>query len=420
MPAFRYGTGNSLELEFDSDARVTICDAPRGKPLDDVAEATRKALNQPLAFPALAQSVLPGDRVVVAVPGNVPQAATLVTVVVNKLLEGGVDPANITVLTTAVSGARTGDEPLDLLADLPDEVRSGLTIKRHDPRDRDSLSYLAATEDATAVYLHRALHEADFVVSIGVLRAAEASGYFGIYSSIYPTFSDAATLARFRATAVAQPAEQRRLAQQAGEVGWLLGTRFTLQVVPGAEDEVLAVLAGDVDAVLAAGQQAVQDAWHCEVSSRAGLVVVGIGGNASQQSWENVGRALQVAGRVAAGNGDVIICSDLAEPLGVGLDILTGAENIMVALREIDRAKPADSLAATQVGAALERGRIYLVSDAPRGQLEDLGIHPIDADDVSRVTARYDSCIVLSNAQYVDASYAGESSGKPKPRRSRT
>jgi hypothetical protein len=92
----------------------------------------------------------------------------------------------------------------------------------------------------------------------------------------------------------------------------------------------------------------------------------------------------------------------------------------MVALREIDRAKPADSLAATQVGAALERGRLYLVSNAPREHLEDLGIHPIDADDVARVTARYDSCIVLPNAQYVDASYAGESSSKPKTRRSRS
>jgi len=418
MPAFHYGTGHSLELEFDSDARVTICDAPRGEPLDDVAESARKALCEPLGFPALAQAVMPGDRVAVAVPGDVPQSATLVAAVINQLLDGGVDSANITVLCGP--DARSDAEPFNVLAAVPDEIRQRLTIKQHDPRDRDSLSYLAATEDATAVYLNRALHEADFVVSLGVLRVADASGYFGIYSSIYPTFSDAATLACFRATSVAQPAEQRRLAKQAGEVGWLLGTRFTLQVVPGANDEVLAVLAGDVDAVLAEGKQAVQTAWHCDVPSRAGLVVVGIGGDVSQQSWENVGRALQVAGRVAAGNGDVIICSDLAEPLGVGLDILTGAENFIVALREIDRAKPVDSLAATHVGAALERGRVYLVSDAPRGQLEDLGIHPLDSDDVARVTARYDSCIVLPNAQYVDASYAGETSGKPKPRRSRS
>jgi hypothetical protein len=123
---------------------------------------------------------------------------------------------------------------------------------------------------------------------------------------------------------------------------------------------------------------------------------------------------------VASGNGDVIICSDLAQPLGVGLDILTGAESILVALREIDRAKPADSLVATQVGAALERGRIYLVSDAPRGQIEDLGIHAIEAEDVARVTARYDSCIVLPHAQFIDASYQGESTGKPKARRSRS
>lgn len=418
MPAFRYGIGHTLDLEFDSDARVTVCDAPRGKPIADVALATRNSLAEPLEYPPLSQSVTPDDRVVVAVPGDVPQANLLVAEVVTQLTAGGVRPPNITVLTT--STPHTDADLNELIFHVPESIRGEMTVKRHDPRDRDSLSYLAATEDATAVYLNRALHEADLVVPLGVFRSANASGYFGIYSSIYPTFSDSATLARFRATAVAQPAEQRRLAKQVGEVGWLLGTRFTVQVIPGADDELLAVLAGDVDAVLTVGAEAFRTAWHCEAPSRSGLVVVGIGGDQAQQSWENVGRVLQVAGRVAAGNGDVMICSDLNEPLGVGLDILAGAESILVALREIDRAKPTDSLVATQIGAALERGRVYLVSAAPRGQLEDLGIHAIEADDVARVTARYDSCIVLPNAQYVDVSCEAETIGKPKTRRSRS
>jgi nickel-dependent lactate racemase len=418
MPAIRYGIDHSLELEFDADARVTISDAPRGTPLADVSQAVRKSLAEPLAYPPLRQSVTPDDRVAVAVPGDVPQAHVLVAEVISELTAGGVEPANITVLTTATTSG--GDDLNELLSELPESIRSAIALKRHDPRDRDSLSYLAATEDATAVYLNRALHEADLVVSIGVLRAAEASGYFGIYSSLYPAFSDAATQARFRATAVAQPAEQRRLSKQAGEVGWLLGTRFTLQVVPGADDDILAVFAGDVDAVLTAGGAAYQAAWRCEVPARVGLVVVGVAGDKAQQTWDNVGRALQAAGRVAAGNGDVVICSELAEPLGIGLDILTGAESILVALREIDRAKPVDSLVATQIGVALERGRVYLVGEANRGQIEELGIHAIEAEDVARVTARYDSCVVLPSAQYVDARCMAESTARPKTRRSRS
>ncbi len=413
MPALRYGTDQSLELEFDSDARVTVCDAPRGQPLADLAAEVRRALGEPLAFPPLEQAVTPDDRVAVALAGDVPQASILVAEVIAQLVAGGVQPANITVLTDGVAGD-------NLLADAAEPLRGQVSLKRHDPRDREAMSYLAATEDATAIYVNRALQEADLVVVIGTLRAAGASGYFGIYSNVYPTFSDAATQARFRATSAALPAEQRRLHKQANEVGWLLGTRFTLQVVPGGDGDVLAVLAGDADAVLEAGTHAFQTAWHCEVPARAGLIVLGIGGGPGQQTWENVGRALQVAGRIANGNGDVIICSELAEPLGVGLDILTGAESIAVALREIDRAKPTDSLAATQVGAALERGRVYLVSHLAAGPIEDLGIHPLQADDVARVTSRYDSCIVVPHAQYVEARYAADSSDNPKTRRSRS
>jgi nickel-dependent lactate racemase len=416
MPIMHFGTNRSLELEFDSDARVTFCDTPRGTPIADVRQAMRQTLVEPLAFPPLFQAVTPDDRVVVAISGDVPQADQLVAEVIFQLVEGNVNPTNITILTTSSADAESNG----LRSLMPDAARGEIILRQHDPRDRDSLSYLAATEDATPVYLNRTLHEADFVIPIGVQRGALASGYFGIYSGIYPTFSDAATQARFRATAVAQPAEQRRLCKQASEVGRLLGTRFTVQIVPGVNGDVLDILAGDIDKASEVGKQAFQAAWHFEVPERAGLVVVGISGDKSQQSWENVGRALQMAGRVAAGNGDVILCSELSEPLGVGLDILTGAESILVALREIDRAKPADSLVATQVGVALERGRVYLVSDSPRGQVEDLGVHAIEADDVARITARYDSCIVIPNAQFVEASCASETPAKARTRRTRS
>ena len=61
----------------------------------------------------------------------------------------------------------------------------------HDPVDRVQLSYLAASTEAKPIYVNRALSDADLVIPIGCLHPEGALGYFGVYSGIFPAFSDA-------------------------------------------------------------------------------------------------------------------------------------------------------------------------------------------------------------------------------------
>ena len=398
MITVHYGNDATLDLELENDAAVTVCDAPRGRGVTDLPGQLRATLATPLEFPPLVQAALPGDKVVLALEAGVPQAAVLVAGAIEVLLDAGVAASDITVLAAAETAV-----PDDILAELPSEVRAEVTALVHNPRDRERLSYLAATEDANPIYIHRAIHEADLVVSIGVLRLPHTLGYHGIHSGIFPTFSDNSTQARFRSPKAARMDEQERLRKQSDEVGWLLGTRFTIQVVPGAGDEVLHVLAGDLEAVLAAGGKLCEEAWSFEVPQRVELVVVTIGGDASQQNWNNVGRALAAAARVLEDDGDIVILSQLTEAPGPGLERIIGADDLHVAMREIAREKPADSLPAAQLGRALESGRVYLLSELPQDRIADLGVYPLDVDSVPRVVARYGSCIVLPNAQYAQA-----------------
>jgi nickel-dependent lactate racemase len=421
MFVIRYGSDSTLDLDLHDEAQVRVCAAPRGTPLADVAEATRAALAAPLGFPPLAQAAVPGDKAVLALEPGVPQAATLVAQSIAALLAAGLQPANITVLTLAGSGQVAVETTSDPLAELPAHIRATVVHKQHDPRERDALSYLAATEDANPIYINRAIHDADLVVSIGTLRLPDSLGYHGIHSGLFPTFSDASTLARFRSPKAVELEEQEILRKQADEVGWLLGTRFTIQVVPGANSDLLSVLAGDLEAVLAAGSRVCDEAWRFEVPYRAGLVIAALGGDASQQTWDNVGRALAAAARVLGDDGDVVVCSRLQESPGPGLERIMGADDLFLALREIEQDKPYDSLPAAELARALERGKVYLVSDLPDDRIEALGLIPINADDVSGVVGRYDSSIVLANAHYAQAWLASEAvAKKPRNRKSRS
>ena len=135
------------------------------------------------------------------------------------------------------------------------------------------------------------------MISIGCLRPDDALGYHGVGETLFPTFSDAASVRRFRAPKSSQPPRRQRLCKEAEEVGWLLGAPFTIQIVPGAGNSVLHVLAGDPLAVYRAGRALCDEAWSFSLPQRAALVIASIEGDASEQTWDSVARALATAAR---------------------------------------------------------------------------------------------------------------------------
>ena len=89
-------------------------------------------------------------------------------------------------------------------------------------------------------------------------------------------------------------------------MGWLLGVNFTIQVIPGPGDEVLDVLAGEVDAVRRRGLRAVfgrlarhgaapRGVWSSPRSKAA----------QGQQTWDNLGQALAAAARLVEEGGAI-------------------------------------------------------------------------------------------------------------------
>ena len=149
---------------------------------------------------------------------------------------------------------------------------------------------------------------------------ARATGYFGIHTPIFPTFSDETTLSRFRrldALGKNGPCK-RDLNHEVDHVAWLLGVNFTIQLVPAAGDRILHVLAGESKAVYRRGQQLYDDAWSWAVARRASLVVAAIEGGV-QQTWENFGRALEASEALVEDGGAIAVCCDLAGRPGPGM-----------------------------------------------------------------------------------------------------
>ncbi|MCE5267935.1 MAG: lactate racemase domain-containing protein [Planctomycetaceae bacterium] len=402
MADVRYGDNLCLRIDGVNGAATEV-GVPRGAPLGDVGAATTAAISDPLDYPPLAQSTTPGDRVVLALERGVPQAAHIVAAVVDALVRSGVDPDGITVLRSPSDCDAGADDPRRL---LDAALRAGIALTTHDPADRRQLAYLAADEGGEAILLNRALHDADLVLSIGCLHSEQSAGYYGIHNAIYPTFSDAKTLQRFcgPGTLNGRGDRKRELITDVDRVAWLLGVNFTIQAVPAGGEQVMHMLAGQPDAVWRRGRELYHAIWDCPIVDRADLVVAAVEGSAGQQTWENVGRALRVAGCFVEEDGAIAICCGVSTKPGPAIQHLAHAKSREAALKHIGHHRPVDALPAAQLASALDRSKVYLLSQLEPSLVEDLEMVPVEGpDELVRLVSHHRSCIFLSNAPYIVA-----------------
>jgi hypothetical protein len=181
----------------------------------------------------------------------------------------------------------------------------------------------------------------------------------------------------------------------------LLGVNFTVQLVPAGNDQVLHVLAGQSDSVARRGRSLYHAAWDLAPSRRAALVVAAIAGDAHQQTWENLGRAVEAAENLLEEGGAIAVCCDLSDRPGPAMQRMALVESRHAALRQIGKERPADALPAAQIAHALERNPVYLLSRLDPTMVEDLGLVPItDTEELARLAHRYRSCALLANAPY--------------------
>ena len=84
-----YGDQGILDVEISESMLDAEFSAITPDPLEDPAAAIAAAVAEPLGFPPLSRTLVPGDRVAIALHHNVPCGGQLIAGLLNLLSESG-------------------------------------------------------------------------------------------------------------------------------------------------------------------------------------------------------------------------------------------------------------------------------------------------------------------------------------------
>jgi hypothetical protein len=390
-----------IEFEAADDRVVGSFRGPSGIPEADRAAAIVEALEHPRDFPPFSKLFVPGDRVAFALDGRLPDVSGVLAAVLPIVRDAVGETGEIALVTTP-------DGP-----GLSIELPGGVVHEVHDPTDRDHLAYLATTRAGRRIYLNRSLTDADVVVPIGEFRFEPGLGCRGPWSVLFPALSDQETRREFAGSstmsASADSSGRAFDGDEAFEVNWLLGSQFSLGLVPGRSG-FAEVIAGLGTSVRDQGVAAVERDWRFQAESRAELVVAGVGRPGSRTGLEELVAAITAAAGLVQHGGKIAVLSRAAGEPGPALRRLIDAGEPRLGAKAL-RAHPGDEDHALAVGLnrALAWADVYLLSELDPQVVEDLSMIPLTkSGEASRLVASGRSCTFLSQADLVGVGLADD------------
>lgn len=384
------------ELEVAADKLLSVQQPPQHLQNADSGELLRGSLENPTGFPALRLALTPDDHVAIVLDPGLPQLELLLTVLMEHLAKAGVQSETVTLVLA--------DEPVN--PDWRDALGSWkqrLGLEIHDPKNRDKLSYLAATQKGRRVYINRTVVDADQVVVLARAGYDWARGYTGATAAIFPALSDEATRQEF--AALTESFADGRAAdvflREGEETAWLLGAPFFVQVIEGIGDSITQIVTGASDSLGEARKQ-LEATWALAEKRQGSLVIACITGSPGRLGLHDLAGAAAKAANFVESEGVLAILFPAPFVLDEAMQVVCRASDPVEAVRRLHRHKPQDPGSALQWLSAVGRSRVYLLSPAANETVEEMLAAPLDnLGQLQKLVDAADTVMLLVDPQKI-------------------
>lgn len=259
--------GSEIEIKLPTEAvRAEICftDKPA---LPDPAAAFRKALDEPLGRPPLAELVWPGCKVALLTGDRMTDVMLgsrdgLGHVILDYLNRAGVRDEDVTlVFAPGTHPLRNADEKLG-----PALIQRVGRYLKHDAHDDSQLAFVGYTSAGNAIWLNRAVVEADVVVGVGEISPNGHAGWCGGGKILVPGVAGRATVEHNHRTLMSPDcqtglADGNRLRRDIEEAADLAKLTFKIDVLVNSDQRIVDVYSGEHRQEHRAALPAAREIW---------------------------------------------------------------------------------------------------------------------------------------------------------------
>jgi len=322
----RYGSA-SFNIDLDDRKFSELAnDVTRETPLTDVEIGV--AFDNPIGSPALDELVSPEDSVLIVVSDatRATASAQIVNLLVRRLVQTGVSPANLAIIfATGIHRPVTEQEKVELLT--PFIVQRVRTLS-HDAYDPKQLTLLGTTDRGVPVEVNKALLEFSRIILIGGIGFHYFAGFTGGRKSICPGLASAKTIEGTHMLALDFEKGGRKegvgtglldgnaVHEECVRVAKMVSPTFGVNTVVDEQKRAVGVFCGDWRLAHRAACESYLQDHSLEITEKRDVVIVSCGGFPHDINLIQAHKSLDMAASACREGGSIVLLAECRDGLG--------------------------------------------------------------------------------------------------------
>ena len=379
----------SINFATDGDRFWLISDASNAPPpLNDLQIGA--AFDSPIASPPLDELVGSDDSVLIVVSDatRATGSAHIVNLLVRRLVQTGVTPANMAVIfATGIHRRVTEEEKLALLT--PFIVQRIATLD-HDAYDSSRLISLGTTASGVPVEVSSALQEFSRVILVGGINFHYFAGFTGGRKSICPGLASARTIQSTHMLALDFERGGRKAGvgpgllngnavhEECERIAKLIAPAFGINTIVDERKQVVDIFCGDWRLAHRAGCDHYLKHHSFPIAAKRDVVIVSCGGFPHDINLIQAHKALDMAALACNDGGTIILLAECSNGLGRDdfLKWFDVSDSRMLENR-LRNGYEVNGQTAWAMLTKAERFRVCLISDLPEEAVKLMRMVPV-------------------------------------------
>jgi lactate racemase len=382
----RFGDA-SIPFNYDNNQFQLLARDETAPPLTDVEINDR--LSAPIDSPPLEELFSADDSVLIVVSDatRATASAQVVNLLVRRLIQSGVSPAELAIVfSTGIHRAVTPEEKVELLTSF---IAQRVRTLDHSAADYAKLAIFETSDHGTPVELNSSLTSFAKVVVTGAIGFHYFAGFTGGRKSICPGLASARTIEATHMLALDFETGGRRAGvgiglldgnavhEECERIARLINPSFSINSVVDERGRAVKIYAGDWRSAHRAGCVEYLESHSVEIEQKREVVIVSCGGSPYDINLIQAHKALEMASHAVTDGGTIVLVAQCRDGLGRPDFLKWFAEKDARALAERLRdGYEVNGQTAWSLMTKTESYRVLLVSALPDEEVRNMRMTP--------------------------------------------